>query len=150
VGIRRYKAIVGLWARGILREHYRISPDDMCWITSEPEEDGFEIPSGVEVTLQEEEPEALLLKGEIDALISPSLAKLFINMITSEAGQRIIYETYLTDHHEMPGSQSVAVLGDLKSRGMDLLRVDVKFAIERPEMNKFRVELVKILREKRR
>ena len=78
-----------------------------------------------------------------------NLAKLFINMAMSEAGQKIIYETYLTDHHELPGSQSAAALSDLKSKGIGLLRVDVKFVTERPEMNKLRLELVKILREKR-
>jgi hypothetical protein len=70
------------------------------------------------------------------------------NMVMSAAGQRLLYDIYFTDHHELPGSQSAALLTDLKSKGADLLRIDVKFVSEHPEMEKLRLELLKILREK--
>ena len=38
----------------------------------------------------------------------PILAKLFINAVMSEPGQRILYETYYADHPQLPGSQSAA------------------------------------------
>lgn len=80
--------------------------------------------------------------------IHPNLGKLFVNTVMSEAGQRLIYDVYFTDHHELPGSQSAVLLTDLKAKGVDLLRIDVEFVSEHPEMEKLRLELVKILREK--
>lgn len=73
VGICRYQAIVGLWARGILRDCHGVRPEDLSWVTSEADGDGYQIPAGIEVTVQTEDLESLLLRGEIDALISPTL-----------------------------------------------------------------------------
>lgn len=50
----------------------------------------------------------------------PNLAKLFINMVMGEAGQRVVFDTHFTDHHEVRGSQSGAALSELKSKGVDL------------------------------
>jgi len=79
----------------------------------------------------------------------PNLAKLYINLVLTEEGQKIIYESTLTDHYALPGSQSAAELGDLKAKGVKLSRIDLKFALEHPENTKLRAELTKILREKR-
>lgn len=78
----------------------------------------------------------------------PNLAKLFINMVMSEQGQRVVFENHFTDHHELTGSQSAPALKDLKARGVDLLRVDVKFVVDHPEMGKLSDELRNILRSK--
>ena len=78
----------------------------------------------------------------------PSLAKLFLNMVMSEEGQRVVFETHFTDHHELPGSQSASALADLKAKGADLLRTDISFGIKHPEMAKLSDELRKILRTK--
>jgi len=48
----------------------------------------------------------------------PVLAKLFINMVMSRRGQKVIYDTYFTDHYGLPGSRSAAILSDLKSKGV--------------------------------
>jgi ABC-type Fe3+ transport system substrate-binding protein len=79
----------------------------------------------------------------------PNLGKLFVNTIVSEEGQRIIYETYYTDHHALPGSQSAASLADLKAKGIEPLRISLKFVLDHPELRPFSEELQKILREKR-
>jgi len=76
------------------------------------------------------------------------LAKLFINMVMSEEGQKIAYKTYFTDHPDLPGSQSAAELKELKAKGKEALRVDVKFVIEHPELRPLSVELRKIIQEK--
>lgn len=76
----------------------------------------------------------------------PNLAKLYINMVMSEEGQKIVYEITYTDHHNMPGSQSAAFLTELKARGVKLTRRDV--AEERPEQAALRKEFENILREK--
>lgn len=78
----------------------------------------------------------------------PNLAKLFINTMMSEEGQKIIFETTLIDHYALPGSRSVAELTDLRSKGFPVLRVDAKFTAEHPENEELRLELTKILRER--
>jgi hypothetical protein len=64
-------------------------------------------------------------------------------------GQRIIYETYFTDHYALPGSQSAADLSELKSRGIKPLEIDIQFVTERPEIRELGNELRTILRAKR-
>jgi len=79
----------------------------------------------------------------------PNLAKLFINMVASKEGQKIVYETEFTDHYALPGSRSAAVLSDLKSKGVEILEVDAQYVMEHPEMNKLRRAFQKILRRKK-
>jgi len=78
----------------------------------------------------------------------PNLAKLFVNMVMSEEGQKLAYKTYFSDHPDLPGSQSAAELKDLKAKGKEALKVNVKFVTEHPELHKLGNELIKILREK--
>jgi 4,5-dihydroxyphthalate decarboxylase len=77
IGMDQYRLTVGLWARGILQEHYGVRPEDCHWVTSEPEGAGFQEPPGVRITVQNEPTEALLLGGEIDALIPPNIVPSF-------------------------------------------------------------------------
>jgi len=79
----------------------------------------------------------------------PNLAKLFANMMMSEEGQRLLYEVYFTDHHELPGSQSAAELKELAAKGIKPLKVDIKFKVDHPEIEQLSDELRTILREKR-
>lgn len=78
----------------------------------------------------------------------PHLAKLFANMMMSEEGQKLLYDVYYTDHHELPGSRSVVDLKELAARGIKPLKVDVQFVVEHPEIRHLSDELRKILREK--
>jgi iron(III) transport system substrate-binding protein len=79
----------------------------------------------------------------------PNLAKLFINMILSETGQRILYETYYTDHVGLPGSQSAAPLTEAKARGATVLELSMEFLASRPEVRNLAEELMTILRAPR-
>jgi 4,5-dihydroxyphthalate decarboxylase len=81
IGMDQYRLTVGLWARGILQEHYGVRPQDCRWVTSEPETEdaGFELPAGVDVTCSNQSTEAMLLRGEIDALIPPNIVPSFRN-----------------------------------------------------------------------
>lgn len=79
----------------------------------------------------------------------PNLAKLFINMVMSEEGQRVVFETHFTDHHELPASQSAAALAELTAKKAKLLRVDIDFVMKHPEMSKLSDEFRNILRAKR-
>ena len=77
IGMDEYRLTVGLWARGILREHYGVRPDECEWFTSAPERAGYQPPAGVNITVVAEPTEALLLRGEIDALIPPNIVHSF-------------------------------------------------------------------------
>jgi 4,5-dihydroxyphthalate decarboxylase len=73
IGMDQYRLTVGLWARGILKEFYGVRPEEMSWFTSEPEGAGFEPPKEVKLAVGERSVEALMLEGEIDALIAPNV-----------------------------------------------------------------------------
>ncbi len=79
IGMDQYRLTVGLWARGILQEHHGVRPQDCSWVTSEPESEGagFPIPHDVEITCAHESTEAMLLRGELDALIPPNIVSSF-------------------------------------------------------------------------
>jgi 4,5-dihydroxyphthalate decarboxylase len=77
IGMDEYRLTVGLWARGILREYYGVRPEECQWFTSAPEGAGFQPPPGVKITVVNEPTEAMLLRGEIDALIPPNIVPSF-------------------------------------------------------------------------
>ncbi len=77
IGMDEYRLTVGLWARGILQEHYGVRPEECEWFTSAPERAGYQPPAGVKITVVDEPAEALLLRGEIDALIPPNIVPSF-------------------------------------------------------------------------
>ncbi len=54
-------------------------PEDCQWFTSEPEspDAGFEPPANVSITMTNQSTEAMLLRGEIDALIPPNIVPSF-------------------------------------------------------------------------
>jgi 4,5-dihydroxyphthalate decarboxylase len=77
IGMDEYRLTVGLWARGILQEYHGVRPEDCEWITSAPEGAGYKAPSNIKITVVNESTEALLLRGEIDALIPPNIVPSF-------------------------------------------------------------------------
>ena len=77
IGIQQYRITVGLWARGILLERHGVHHTEVNWVSSEPEGAGYRVPADVKLELQTEDVEALLLKGDVDAIILPNIAKSF-------------------------------------------------------------------------
>jgi len=77
IGMDEYRLTVGLWARGILQEHYGVRPEECEWFTSDPERAGYQPPQNVKIKVVNEPTEALLLRGEIDALIPPNIVPSF-------------------------------------------------------------------------
>jgi 4,5-dihydroxyphthalate decarboxylase len=77
IGMDEYRLTVGLWARGILREYHGVRPEECEWFTSAPERAGYQPPAGVKITVVDEPTEALLLRGEIDALMPPNIVPSF-------------------------------------------------------------------------
>lgn len=77
-----------------------------------------------------------------------NLAKLLINAVLSQEGQKLLYEVHATDHHELPGSQWAERMKQLQSRGIQPARFDVKFFSDHPEMEKLNAEFVDIMSKK--
>ncbi|HWH78721.1 MAG TPA: hypothetical protein VNT76_15175 [Candidatus Binatus sp.] len=77
VGIQQYRITVGLWARGILKEHHGVDYATIQWLTTEPEGAGFEIPRNINLIQTDEYLETLLFDGELDALLLPNVSKTF-------------------------------------------------------------------------
>jgi iron(III) transport system substrate-binding protein len=77
----------------------------------------------------------------------PNLAKLYINMLLSEEGQQILHEVNFADHYALPGSRSAAQLAGLKAKGVELLKTDVQFLVDHPELHYLKDDLARILRE---
>jgi ABC-type Fe3+ transport system substrate-binding protein len=78
----------------------------------------------------------------------PNLSKLFIGIVMSEEGQRILYETQATDHYALPGSQSAAVLSELRAKRIEPLRIDVQFVLDHPELRELSRDLSRAFRER--
>ncbi|HLY66976.1 MAG TPA: ABC transporter substrate-binding protein [Chloroflexota bacterium] len=78
----------------------------------------------------------------------PDLAKLYINLMMSEAGQKILYDTSKGDLHSLPGSHSGAELQDLQAKGIKPLAITPQFIIDHPEDVQLRDDLTKILTRK--
>jgi iron(III) transport system substrate-binding protein len=79
----------------------------------------------------------------------PNLAKLFINAVVTEEGQRILWEVLASDHHGLPGSQMAAEVAELKNQGSDIFDIDVAVLLDRPEMKQLTADLDKILTQSR-
>jgi 4,5-dihydroxyphthalate decarboxylase len=77
IGMDQYRLTVGLWARGILQEDYGVRPQECEWFTSEREGAGYQPPANVKITVADKSAEAMLLNGEIDALIPPNIVPSF-------------------------------------------------------------------------
>jgi ABC-type Fe3+ transport system substrate-binding protein len=79
---------------------------------------------------------------------NPNLAKLFIGMVLSPEGQKIVYSQDATDLYSLSGSQSATELADLKAKGVSPTQIDVQFLLAHPGTIEFTDELIKILRQK--
>jgi ABC-type Fe3+ transport system substrate-binding protein len=75
----------------------------------------------------------------------PNLSKLFINMMVSEGGQRILWDTYAADHHLLPGTQTEPEILELKAKGSTIFDVHAKTVLDRPEMLQLSTDLDRIL-----
>jgi 4,5-dihydroxyphthalate decarboxylase len=80
VGGLGYQVASNVWARGILAEHYGVPHDSIIWVVQRPEEIAFDPPPGLEIQLAPpgSSLDAMLLAGEIDALMAPMPPKLLL------------------------------------------------------------------------
>lgn len=78
----------------------------------------------------------------------PNLAKLYINLMMSEVGQKILYDATYSDLHTLPGSRTAADLKDLDAKGIKPLFITPQFIIDHPDDVQLRDDLTKILAKK--
>lgn len=79
IGVPGYRYTVNLWTRGILKDHYGLSPEQVTWVTCSEEGAGYVIPKGIPFDkVAGADPEQLLAEGKVDALLLPTTPKAII------------------------------------------------------------------------
>jgi 4,5-dihydroxyphthalate decarboxylase len=73
VGLPQYWISSCLWQRMVLKEMYGIAPEDVRWVSSQPERfEGVGVPNGVDLRLDTDRDLAQLMRdGEVDACLMP-------------------------------------------------------------------------------
>jgi len=82
IGARGYRQTVNLWLRGLFKEHYGLSPEQVTWVTSGPEDKdaGYVIPETVPVEIREGSDALENLKnGDVDAVFCTKVPKQYLN-----------------------------------------------------------------------
>jgi 4,5-dihydroxyphthalate decarboxylase len=73
-----YRYTVNLWLRGIMKDVYGVSPEQLHWLTNESEGAGFEIPKGIAFTIEKDRrPEEKLFAGDADAVLGATVPESF-------------------------------------------------------------------------
>ena len=121
VGVRGYTVTPGVWARGILQTAYGLDLDSVTWVLSGDEHVAeYQAPSNV-VTSTNEDLNAMMLSGEIDAAIgagptdSPEIVPLFPDAANADVDwfkktglypishMMVVKDEHLASHRWLPG-----------------------------------------------
>ncbi len=79
IATKQYRLTVNLWLRGLLNEHYGVAPEQLQWVTREPEGADFVVPQGIRKEIvRDRTAEELLLAGEVDAIIGATVPPSFL------------------------------------------------------------------------
>jgi 4,5-dihydroxyphthalate decarboxylase len=80
IGVEGYRYTVNLWLRGLFRDHYGLSPEQVIWDSGEPEGAGYVVPTAITIELRPGKTAAQKLRDrEVDAIFSPRVPKEFEN-----------------------------------------------------------------------
>jgi 4,5-dihydroxyphthalate decarboxylase len=80
IGVEGYRYTINLWLRGLFKDHYGLAPEDVTWVTSEPETEaaGYIVPRSIRVELREgKSPPQKLRDGDVDAIFCPRVPEEF-------------------------------------------------------------------------
>jgi len=69
VGIKDYSQTAAVWLRGILYEEYKIHWSDIDWYANTDQR--FDAPKEANLTLVNDDPEKMVINGELDVYIAP-------------------------------------------------------------------------------
>jgi 4,5-dihydroxyphthalate decarboxylase len=128
VGIPDYQQTAALWVRGLLHEEYGISPKEILWHVGGLEEPGREVrtqvvlPPSISITAIDSKStlSQSLLRGEIDAIISPRAPSCF--MMNPDAVVRLFNdhrsaeENYYRKRRYFPLMHAVGIRRDIHDR----------------------------------
>jgi ABC-type Fe3+ transport system substrate-binding protein len=78
----------------------------------------------------------------------PNAAELFALFILTGEGQKLAYDTWKTDLHQLPGSHMGKVVDDAQKQGVKFKEVTVEWQLQHPEIDAEKNELIKILTTK--
>jgi 4,5-dihydroxyphthalate decarboxylase len=79
IGGTNFQPAANIWMRGILEEHYGLPHREVTWLVERSEDIEFERPKDLRIVQipPDKSAEAMLAAGEIAALLSPSVPRLF-------------------------------------------------------------------------
>jgi 4,5-dihydroxyphthalate decarboxylase len=121
VGVRGYTVTPGVWARGLLQSAYGLDLDSVTWVLSGDEHVAEYVPPANVVSSTNEDLNAMMLSGEIDAAIgagpadSPDIVPLFPDAAGADADwfkqtglypishMMVVKNDHLASHPWMPG-----------------------------------------------
>jgi 4,5-dihydroxyphthalate decarboxylase len=78
IAVRQYRMTVNLWTRGLFKDRYGITPEQLRWVTREPEGAAYSVPSGIEVEVAGRTAEDVLLAGKADAMVGATVPQSFL------------------------------------------------------------------------
>lgn len=93
VGTTNYQPAGNMWIRGILEDDFDVPHDSMTWLTERDEDIAFAVPEGLRIERigRDKDLDAMLLSGEIDALISPDLPR---PLVAGDLRMRRLFPNY--------------------------------------------------------
>src|SRR5215469_11778446 len=78
IGLEGFRFTINLLLRGILKDHYGLSPEQVTWITSEAELNDYVPPANIRIELRKGKSAPQKLKdGEVDAIFCPRVPREF-------------------------------------------------------------------------
>ena len=78
IGTQGYRYTINVWLRGLFKDHYGLAPEQVTWVTGEPEGNGYVPPAGIRLELKPGKSAAERLRdGEVDAIFAPRVPKEF-------------------------------------------------------------------------
>jgi 4,5-dihydroxyphthalate decarboxylase len=80
VGGTNFQPAGCIWVRGILQEHFGVPHRELTWITERPEDVPFTPAPGLQIEMipGDKSLDAMLVTGELDAMISPNFPRPFL------------------------------------------------------------------------
>jgi 4,5-dihydroxyphthalate decarboxylase len=78
IGTQGYRYTINVWLRGLFKDHYGLSPEQVTWVTGEPEANGYVPPPEIRLELKPGKSASERLRdGEVDAIFAPRVPKEF-------------------------------------------------------------------------
>ena len=105
VGAKSFMTTAIVWLRGILQHEHGLLPRSVEWVTELDEDVGWTPPPDLRVSQipEGQSLEAMLLAGDIDALLSPDLIKPLLDRDPRVARLFADHETVEADYHRRTG-----------------------------------------------